>query len=169
MSKLERTTHVLLILVSVAGLAAIVRQQFFPRTPPRARPELLGRRLAVPGLSLPSGSGLAVVVAERSDCHFCVESLPFYREVDGRRKAGNSHLSLFFISTEPVEKQRAFLEEAGIHPDGIISLDFSEIGVAATPTLAVIDSKGTVKRVFYGKLTERDGHDFLAKIEGPTL
>lgn len=169
MSKLERTTHVLLIVVCLAGLAAIARQQFFLRAPAHAGPELLGRRLAIPGLNLTKSPGLALVVAIRSDCHFCAESLPFYHEMDRRRKVGRAPVSLFFVSTEPVEKLRAFVEGADISPDGITSVDFRAIGVAATPTLALVDSAGVVRRAFYGKLTEHDRRDLLGIVEKAAL
>lgn len=169
LSKLERTTHVLLIVTCLAGLGALVRQQFFPRMPARPAPELLGNHLLVPGLNLPKNSSLALVVAISSDCHFCNESLPLYREVDRRRKAGRAPVGLFFISREPVERLRAFVEGAQISPDGIVSVDFRAIGIALTPTLAVVDSTGMVKRAFYGMLTGQNRRDLLAIVEKGSL
>jgi hypothetical protein len=114
MSKLERTSHILLIMVSVAALAAIARQQFFPNSSPeRSRPELVGRHLIVPGFALPRNPALAVVVAKRSDCRFCVESLPLYRNIDGRRKAGRVPVLLYVVSSEPLEVLRTFFETIG--------------------------------------------------------
>lgn len=171
MSKLERTSHILLIVVSLAGLAVLVRQEFFPASlgPRRSGPELVGSRLAVPGMNLPKTPGLALVVAVRSDCHFCTESLPFYREVDRRRKIARVPVPLFFISTDPVERLRAFVEGAEISPDAIMSVDFRALGVAGTPTLAVIDSAGIVKRAFYGRLTERNAREVLAMVQKAAL
>lgn len=169
LTKLERTTHVLLSIVCVAGLAAIARQQLFPRVPTRARPDLLGKRLAIPGLDLPKNSGLALVVAARSDCHFCEESLPFYHEVDRRRKIGRTPIPLFFVTTEPVERLRTFVEGADISPDGIVSVDFKAMGITGTPTLAVVDSAGIIKRAFYGRLTEVDVRDLLGIVEKASL
>ena len=167
--KLERIAHISVIVVCLAGLTSLVRQEFFPKMQTRPGPELVGRRIAVPGLNLPKSSGLALVVAIRSDCHFCVESLPFYREVDRRRKAGRASVPLFFVSSEPAERLRAFIEGADISPDGTISVDFRAIGVSGTPTLAVVDSAGIVKRAFYGKLTEQNGGDLLAMVEKAAL
>lgn len=87
MSKIERTTHALLIVTCLAGITALARQEFFPRKPARSLPELLGKHLVVPGLNLPKEPGLALLVAIRSDCPFCEESLPLYRALDRQRKA----------------------------------------------------------------------------------
>ena len=48
-------------------------------------------------------------------------------------------------------------------------MDFRAIGVSGTPTLAVVDSAGIVKRAFYGKLTEQNGGDLLAMVEKAAL
>lgn len=171
MSKLERTTHISLIIVSLAGLAALVRHEFFQTSsvPRRSGPELVGRRLAVPGMNLPKNPGLALVVAVNSDCHFCIESLPFYREVDRQRRIARTPVPLFFVSAEPVERLRAFVDGAELSPDGIISVDFRALGVSATPTLAVIDSAGIVKQAFYGKLSEQDARELLTVVNKAAL
>jgi hypothetical protein len=155
--------------VCVVGLAAISRQQLFPGVPTRSRPELLGKRLAFPGLNLPQSPGLALVVAARSDCHFCADSLPFYHEVDRRRRVGPNPVPLFFVTSEPVEKLRAFRAEAGISPDGVISVHFRAMGVTATPTFVVVDSAGIIKRAFYGKLSDEDGRGLLGIVEKAAL
>ena len=171
MSKLERTTHILLIIVSLAGLAVLIRHEFFPASLGRQYPvqELVGSRLAIPGIDLPKRSPVALVVAVRSDCHYCTESLPFYREVDRRHKMSGNTVPLFFISTDPIEKLRAFVEGADIFPDGILSVNFKAVGVAGTPTFVVIDSTGTVRRAFYGRLTERNAREVLSMAERASL
>ena len=171
MSKLERTTHILLIIVSLAGLAALFRHEFFPAGsgPRRSGPVLVGRRLSVPGINLQQNPPLALVVAVRSDCHFCIESLPFYREVDRQRRIGRTPVPLFFVSTEPIERLRAFVDGAELSPDGIISVDFRTLGISATPTFAVVDSAGIVKQAFYGKLSEQDAQELLTVIKRAEL
>jgi hypothetical protein len=78
-------------------------------------------------------------------------------------------VSLFFVTSEPIESIRAFVEGANIAPDGMINVDFRAIGIAATPTLVIVDSAGIVKRAFYGKLTEQNSRELLAIVEKAAL
>ena len=166
MPKLERAAYVLFILVCVAGLGALARQELFPRVPAPSTPNLVGRHLSIPGLQpQPKQSELSLVVVVRSDCHFCVESLPFYRELDRRHKIHPGQFSLYVVSNEPVEKLRAFVDNSSMSPDGIATVDFSNIGIPGTPTVAVIDKTGMVKRIFFGKLGDSASRELLALID----
>jgi len=161
--------HILLIVVCIAALAALVRQQFFPQSSRPSYPELTGKRIVIPGMDVPMSPGLAVVVAVRSDCKFCGDSLAFYREIENRRRASKNPIGFFFVSPEPTEKTVAFVRKTGVSADRVISVDFKNLGIALTPTLAIVDSDGLVKKAYYGKLTDKKETDLLTLVDNPAF
>ena len=163
MSKLEKVTHVSLIVVSLLATIVLVRQHFFPQTVSTHSTALVGKRFAISGLTLPRRP--AIVVAIRSDCQFCTASLPFYRQLGNNRGS----VPLFFLSSEPAEKLREFVDGAGITYDGIASADLRQAGISVTPAMAIIDSEGTVKQAFSGKLSEHDAKAVLALVNKEML
>jgi hypothetical protein len=124
---------------------------------------LVGQRLAIPALPVEK-SAISVVIAVRSDCVFCQKSLPYYRELDRLRKTARRPVSLFFVSSEPKESLRIFLANAGIFPDGIASAEFRDLGIAITPTLAVVGPEGIVTRAYFGTLSDQASGELLALV-----
>jgi hypothetical protein len=167
MSNLEKLTHTALILVSATALIVLVHHEFFSSAPsstadPAAK--LVGRRLDFSGFVAPSGAGVALVVVAKSDCVFCVASLPLYREVDRLRGTTPGRLSLYFATPEPEERFRRFIEKADIAADKITSVkaaDLARMGIIGTPTVLVVDSSGRIRKAYSGKMGNEEESELL--------
>ncbi len=105
---------------------------------------------------LPAGTSRALVVAVSPGCHFCNESMPFYKQLLDQRNQKSSPVK--FIAAVPFAEAKAEeaqkFASAGAQPDGLVQLDFAAVKVPGTPTLMLVDNNGEVLDVWVGKLEE---------------
>lgn len=103
-----------------------------------------------------------VVLALSTTCHFCTESAPFYRELT--RQAKNRHIRTIAVFPQPFQDAAAYLRDENVEVDEIRQSPLSAIQVTGTPTLLLIDLKGTVQGAWLGKLATQSEKDVLAKL-----
>ena len=157
MSTIEKISQLSLILT--CGVAVFVmignwRQEHPEKTDPQtAAAKSIGRPLPVQGVPW-NKSKVNVVLAVSSKCKFCLASMPLYRKIAAIGRDHGSEVSLLAISPEPRTQIGAFLSEQQVTVDDVYSASFAKIGVRATPTVFLTDSKGVIRDVFVGQLTE---------------
>src|SRR3954468_17207999 len=163
-STLDTAANIAIILVCAIAAVVLVRNQFFPPRPPGAPPQVeKGEQFAALKQAMPAGANRALFVAVSPTCHFCNDSLPFYKHlVDERNQKGSA---VKFIAAVPSEDTKAPESEkfanAGVQPDNVVHLDFSSIKVPGTPTLMLVDNNGKVLNVWVGKLDEGSEKEVL--------
>ncbi len=164
-STLDTIANIAIILV--CAIAAVVlsfslRDRFFPRPSAAAGPQVTkGEVYAQLKNVVPAGSNRALVVAVQPGCHFCNDSLPFYKQIIDQRnekKSGVKFVAAVPTADKPEDAQKLSTEEsakfatAGAQPDSMVNLDFAAIKVPGTPTLMLVDNTGKVLNVWVGKL-----------------
>jgi len=77
--------------------------------------------------------------------------MPFYRRVSQLRQASKPQASVGAVSLESPDELRQFLSKEGVSADGVYKIPFAS-GLRGTPTVLIVDEKGTIRRVFEGKL-----------------
>ncbi|HEX3555595.1 MAG TPA: hypothetical protein VIA62_20425 [Thermoanaerobaculia bacterium] len=164
-STLDTAANIAIILVCAIAAVVLVRNQFFPPRPPGAPPQVeKGEQFAALKQAVPAGASRALVVAVSPTCHFCNDSLPFYKHlVDQRNQQGSA---VKFVAAVPDEASRApetaKFTGAGVQPDSVVPINFSSIKVPGTPTLMLVDNNGKVLNVWVGKLND-DGEKEVLK------
>jgi hypothetical protein len=149
--KLERLTHLCLIVVSVAALAILIEKRFAPPPEPLGSAKaLVGKRIDIPGLRWAS-SRLNAVFYISASCHFCQASMPFYREVSEARSGTNKRVALSILTVGSESELRKLLSAESILVDGFYSVP-GNIRLRGTPTLLIVDDHGRVLEVFEGML-----------------
>ena len=83
MKLIEKVTNLLVIAGILVFLAIVVRNQLWKPTPQPHPPAqdaaaLRGKNLQIPGLAFPRARASVLLVIS-TKCHFCQESMPFYR------------------------------------------------------------------------------------------
>jgi thioredoxin-related protein len=166
-SALDTVANIAIILVCAIAAFVLIRNQFFPaapQRPPGSPPQVeKGERFDQLKAVVPAGTQRALVVALSPTCHFCNESMPFYKQLIDQRNQKSSPVKV--IAVVPSEQQKA--EEAqkfagaGAQPDNLVHMDFSAIKVPGTPTLLHVDNTGKVLDVWVGKLDEDGQEDVL--------
>ena len=96
-----------------------------------------------------------LVMVLRHDCHFCAESVPFYKSLR-KRPAKTAGTTQFVVLTgDDHETAMHFVETSDLPVDDVVTVArdrLQELRVAGTPTLLLVDHTGLIQRVWLGKL-----------------
>jgi len=166
-SSLDTAANIAIIVVCAIAAVVLIRNQFFPPRPgpPPGSPPAVekGDRFDQIKAVLPAGTSRALVVAVAPGCHFCNESMSFYKQLLDQRNQKSSPVR--FIAAVPndaakTEEAQKFAT-AGAQPDSLVHLDFNTIKVPGTPTLMLVDNDGKVLDVWVGKLDESGEKEVL--------
>jgi thioredoxin-related protein len=169
-SKLDTVANIAIIVVCILAAGLIVRNVFFPWFPgqrPVAPEEAQkGETFAELRRVMPAGADRALVLALSPTCHFCNDSMPFYKQlVDQRNQKGSA---VKVIAAVPKDEAKSDEEKNfashGLQPDALVAVDFAKIKVPGTPTLFLVDNQGKVLDVWVGKLDESREREVLARL-----
>ena len=169
-STLDTIANIAIIVVCVVACAVLInnflasrRQQAGPGMPPQAEK---GETFAELQGAMPAGTEKALFVAVQPGCHFCNESMPFYKKLmDHRNEKGSNVKVLAAVSSDEAKQpEMQKFSEAGVTPDGIVKVDFAKIKVPGTPTLLLVDNQGKVLDVWVGKLEPEKEEKVLASL-----
>jgi hypothetical protein len=165
MTRLETVTHVFLIGVCCLAGGLLIEQRFFsqPAEDSAAAPNLVGRAVNLPGADW-QAAPISVLLQISSTCHFCNESMPFYKQLVAARQSAAAKVPVIVASRDAVAVMRKHLEDQQVAVDKVLHSRLEDLP-PVTPTVYVVDSTGTVKRVFVGKLDASSEKELLSIIE----
>jgi hypothetical protein len=165
MTKLETATHVFLIAVCCLAGGLLIEQRFFSGSQdgPATAPDLVGREVKLPGAEWESAP-VSVLLQISSTCHFCNESMPFYRQLVAARQAAGGKVPVIVASADAVGVMQRHLEEQQLTVDKVLHSRLEGFGTV-TPTVYIVDSKGMVRRVFIGELDPSGQKELLSIVE----
>ncbi|HBL28811.1 MAG TPA: hypothetical protein DD490_18405 [Acidobacteria bacterium] len=171
-STLDTAANIAIILVCIVAvfyLSLQIRDRFTNRQGPAAAPPqgaAVGDQFDALVPVIPAGAERALVVAISPTCHFCTESMPFYKRLVEERNAKGSKTKV--IAAVPREEVKADEERsltgAGVAPDALVVVDFAAIKVPGTPTILHVDGQGKVLDVWVGKQSSGGEEEILAKL-----
>ncbi len=164
MTKLEKATHVFLIAICCLAGGLLIEQRFFaPQDDDISTGnDLVGRQVKLPGADW-QAAPLSVLLQISSTCHFCNESMPFYRQLMATRQAAPARVPVIVASHDAVAVIRKHLEDQQVAVDKV--LHARDVFGTGTPTVYLVDGHGVVKRVFIGKLDPAGEKELLAIVE----
>ena len=162
---IERLVNLAIIMAAIC-LVILVYLRLRPHQPinPVTATIISGEHFPGSGLS-PSPNG-SLVFALQIGCHFCKESMPFYRDIT--RSALASGKKIVYVLPNPVEDSRNYLREQGLPDSQILQKKLQDVKVFGTPTLIFLDGTNTVKNVWIGKLDEGREKEVQNAITSPS-
>jgi hypothetical protein len=165
MSKLETATHVFLIGLCCLAGGLLIEQRFFAGSDdgPETAPNVVGREVKLPGADWQSAP-MSVVLQISSTCHFCNESMPFYRQMMAARQSAAAKVPVIVASADAVAVMQKHLADQQVSVDKVLHSRLEGFG-SITPTVYIVDSKGLVKRVFVGELDSSGQKELLSIVE----
>ncbi|HEX2642897.1 MAG TPA: hypothetical protein VHU81_07880 [Thermoanaerobaculia bacterium] len=166
-SKLDTIANIAIIVVCIIASVVLVRNYFFtPR--PQGGPPAVEKGTTLPALqaALPAGTQSALVLAVSPTCHFCTDSIPFYKRlVDERNQKGSPVKVVVAVpATEAKDQEAKMFADAGVQPDAVVPVSFTDIKVSGTPTILHVDNQGKVLGVWVGKQDESGEKKILATL-----
>ena len=123
-----------------------------------------GEHLTVAGLQFDNRPAIVFVLQE--NCHYCEESIPFYRGL--LPKLDLQKIQPVFVLPQPEKDARTYLKERGLDvPPAVqfIQSNLASIKVRGTPSVILLSSNGTVQQFWEGELN-KDGQ---AAVESKSL
>jgi hypothetical protein len=164
MKSLDKAANVAVIVGVAAFLVVLARHEWAVHSPPESesalRTSLTGKNLHAPGLEFPRPRR-SVVLALSVGCHFCVESVPFYRQLAAKSQ-GKFDLIAVFPQAKPVAEQ--YLRDAVVPVNEVVSAPLNTINVSGTPTLILVDRDGRIQDLWVGRLSEAREKQVLARL-----
>lgn len=157
-STLDTIANIAIILVCLIAAFILIYNNFFKNNQQQAGgprpPEVkVGEQFDSLRQVVPAGAEKALVVALSPTCHFCTESMPFYKKLIDQRNQKGSNVKI--VTAVPAEAAKAeeqkTMTTSGVNPDALVALDFSNIKVPGTPTILLVDNQGKVLDVWVGK------------------
>lgn len=103
-----------------------------------------------------------LVLAISTQCHFCSDSAPFFRQLVAL--AGNN-VKILAVLPQPVPEGQQYLRREGVRVDQVKQLVLSRIGVQGTPTMLLVDGTGAVTNVWVGELQAGQQEQVLAVLK----
>lgn len=164
---LETVTNIAIIVLCVVASVVLIRNHFFPPRPPgMPQGAEVGDRLDAVKTILPAGSTRTLVVAIAPACHFCNDSMPFYKSLmDERNRKGSAVKVVGAVpGPEAKDEESQHLSAAGVSFDAVAPVDFQKIKVSGTPTLLLVDATGKVEKVWVGQLKPKGEQEVLAAL-----
>jgi hypothetical protein len=161
LKRIEVVTNVAIVVTCVLASAVLLKKlDLFPhRGGPAAR---LGVGTVLPtAWHVETANAAPVVVAViRSTCHFCTDSMPFYRQLAATTSRGR-RIHLVAVSDEPPEVTKGYLSAHGVDAAQIVSAPRDTLLVSGTPTLFGLDRKGVVRVREVGRLSDERRQQFF--------
>jgi hypothetical protein len=159
--KTEAVANIAIIVVAIFIVGVVVENHL--RKPGRQAQKIAaGTRLSIPNVDW-SKRNRTLVMALQQDCSYCSESAAFYRRVVQETR-GNDRIGLVAVLPQDAGQARNYLHSLGIDVAEVRQLPLRSVGVAGTPTLALVDSKGIVVQSWLGKLSASSESEVLSAV-----
>ena len=164
MSKLEKAAYLSIIIVCMLAAYVLIGTMHVGRANSNtvSTSQMIGKKLSLPSSDW-SSARTNLVIAMSSHCRFCLASTPFYRQLADAANKDDSGKTLTVVSTESHDITQGFLMDHKIHVSRIFESSLAGLGIRGTPTILVVNSEGTIKRVYLGKLTAQEEQEVLAQ------
>jgi hypothetical protein len=105
---------------------------------------------ALPGYSW-DGHRQVLLLALRKGCHFCEDSMPFYRELLKAEKSGGSKAHLVSVLPDGEVDATRLLQDAQLDMPVVAPFQLQRLHISGTPTVVLVDGNGRVENVWVGE------------------
>lgn len=172
---LEIVTNLAVLISCVTATALLIRSRTTVSSyPPRALASTIPSGIAR-GDTFPAIEGIkldatdrTLILALNTGCHFCEESLPFYRRLPTNKSQTAKRTQILAIFPNETDEARKFLTAAKLEFPVFGGQDFAKLRIAGTPTLILLNRDGKVQSVWRGELSASDQDKVLSAVASGT-
>jgi peroxiredoxin len=164
----EVVTNLAVLLVAVVVLATFAKSYFAGGRSPRLEAGLRKGEAFSPVRGLDyGGSPLTLLIVMNTNCHYCTESVPFYRKLAEAQRTGGRAARVVAVFPNDEAEVREYARQTGLDLEKVSGVDFSKLNVGGTPTAILIDSGGTVRDFWVGKLPSESEQQIINALGEP--
>jgi hypothetical protein len=154
--RLEIVTNIIVIAVALLIGVRFVETMFFQH---EVAP-LAGQ--TVPDISGYSWSkGPTLVLALKKGCHFCEESMPFYRHLQELQQAGKLNVQIMAVFPDGSADVTDIMKSQQLSIRAFSAVRLDAFRVSGTPTLILVDQRGKVVKPWIGKQSADGENDVI--------
>jgi len=166
--RLEMATNIVVIIVACIIGAYFLKEWLAPNKP------LVSSLKAgdhLPGLSTYDWKAhdRTLVLALKKGCHFCEDSMPFYRRLADLERSNRTDVHLVAVFPDDASIVQQFVQSEQFPVESMPGISLERIKVAGTPTLILVDQQGRVSKVWGGKLAAPGEEEVVAAISKPQV
>ena len=167
-SHLEVATNVAVLLVALAILSTLA-WTYFGRSP---APQLQagfqkGQTFAqVPGVTYDSSSQ-TLLIAMSTRCHYCTESLPFYKQLATAQRTSGRATHIVAVFPDQEAEVRQYVQQNNLDLETVAGVDFGALKLFGTPTAILLDNNGKVRDFWIGKLLQDQEQQVMKAVSEP--
>jgi hypothetical protein len=148
---LDTLTNLVLITTCVAVTTVVIERYRSPGADARVA-YTIGEKMGSASTINYASAERTLVMFLRDGCHFCTESMPFYRQL-ARDRASNEPFRIVVATPNDVGVARSYLANNAFAVDDIQQIRPGALKVSGTPTLILVDRTGIVHGYWRGKLS----------------
>lgn len=93
-----------------------------------------------------------LVLALRTDCEYCEASMPFYKRLAAAAREEGAVFGVLSAFPQDAAEVERLQSRVGLQMRTVANADLHALGVSGTPTLILVDSRGTVLKTWTGQL-----------------
>jgi hypothetical protein len=173
--KLDIFANIAIILVALLIGFSLIRQQI---THAKAANKALAASASmenslVPGNYLPPPEGYqwaqhdrTLMVALRYGCIHCEHNMQLYQHIQNQIQRSNARTSLLSIFPDDLFVAQHDLDSHSLgNMPFLANINFAKMRVAGTPTLLLVDNKGTILYSWIGELSQREQDGVMKTIQ----
>jgi hypothetical protein len=126
----------------------------------------VGRKIKLQGTDF-SSARTTVILGLSTTCPYCSNSLPFYRQLVRYQDASatkSDKIQIVALFPQPMPEVNRYMVSHNLGVSVVGSVDFSELGLSATPTVLLVNSKGEIEKVWVGMLSEQRQDDLRTEL-----
>jgi peroxiredoxin len=165
-NKVEVAANVVVILLAVVIGSVFLMDRF---ATPRLGPNEVKVGDQLPGLHAYNWKAhdRTLVFALRNGCHFCEDSMPFYRRLAKLEQSNQIGVHLIAVFPDDPVIVRQVVEKQQLTIEVVAAFELGQVKVQATPTVMLVDEQGRVSKVWMGELPAAEEAEVIAAISKP--
>lgn len=157
--RVELVANVGIVIVALLAATLFVRNYLGHQSKPQSI--AIGSKVKLKDVNW-KANRKTLVLALSTNCHFCTESAPFYRQLVKAAEEQNVRTIAVFPQS-PVEAT-SYLAAEAVKVDSVQQSPLPDIQVSGTPTVLLVNENGEVKAVWIGKLQAEREKDLLSRL-----
>lgn len=160
--RVELVTNIAIILVAILLGYFLIQKFFFQQKLQQPPVEIVkGTKVSLTDTDWSANRKTLILVLQK-DCHFCSESMPFYKKLS--EKAKEKGIKLIAVLPNSREESQLYLKENGLEIQEIKQAQLNSINVRGTPTLILVNDKSEVLDSWIGKLPSQKEQEVIDKL-----
>jgi hypothetical protein len=123
------------------------------------------------GGTLPSVQGLTYADSARTlllvmnaHCVYCAESVPFYNRIVEAQTSAGSPVKIVALFPNPDAEVKTFVDNRSLKATVMSGANLSQLKLAGTPTVVLVDGAGRIQDFWVGKLTPESEEEVLRSV-----